>query len=381
MNSDEISKYMHLYREMRSDIVSGVYKTGSKLPSKRNMAAERNVSVITVEHAYEMLADEGYITAKEKSGYYVEFSDESFFAGDSGEVRRDNLPNGQGADESNLQDIPDTEEDITETDYPPAQGESTEDTTISFASYARTARHVMSMYGESVLERSPGFGVEKLREAIAAYLRRSRGITVSRDRIIIGSGAESLYGLIVKVFGRRIRYGIEDPSYMKIAQVYASEGVKTEKLRLGRDGIESDELWKSDASVLHITPYRSFPSGVTASASKRREYLRWSETKDSYIIEDDFESEFSPLRKPEETLFSLDSGGRVIYVNTFTRTIGPFVRMAYMVIPDRLMGLFNEKVGFLSCPVPVYDQYIVAELIETGNFERHINKVRRQRRG
>lgn len=362
MNSDEISKYMHLYREMRGDIVSGVYKTGSKLPSKRNMAAERNVSVITVEHAYEMLADEGYISAREKSGYYVEFTDESFFAGDL--VGREGSVTCQHA-----------------ADNPHPEGDVGEDTTISFASYARTARHVMSMYGESVLKRSPGFGVEKLREAIAAYLRRSRGIAVSPERIIIGSGAESLYGLIVKVFGRRIRYGIEDPSYMKIAQVYASEGVRTEKLRLGHDGIESDELWKSEASVLHITPYRSFPSGVTASASKRREYLRWSEAKDSYIIEDDFESEFSPLRKPEETLFSLDGGGRVIYVNTFTRTIGPFVRMAYMVIPDRLMGLFNQKIGFLSCPVPVYDQYIVAELIETGNFERHINKVRRQRRG
>lgn len=373
MGTEETQKYMNLYREIRENIVNGVYSLGSKLPSKRNMAAERNVSVITVEHAYEMLAEEGYIVAREKSGYFVEFSDDSFFAGRGAEVTGGG-PVARGADRSGRTGMP------AGLYGAPEAGTDMQGAALSFATYARTARHVMSTYGERILERSPGYGTEVLREAIAAYLRRSRSLAVDKELVVIGSGAEYLYGLIVKALGRDLPYGIEDPSYMKIAQVYAAEGATVRKLKLGRDGIESRALWQSDAGALHITPYRSFPSGVTASASKRREYLRWSEEKDSYIIEDDFESEFSPLRKPEETLFSLDRGGRVIYVNTFTRTIGPFVRVAYMVIPAGLRELFQEQIGFYACTVPVLDQYIVAELIANGSFERHINKVRRKRK-
>ncbi|MCR5278372.1 MAG: PLP-dependent aminotransferase family protein, partial [Lachnospiraceae bacterium] len=137
---------------------------------------------------------------------------------------------------------------------------------------------------------------------------------------------------------------------------------------------------KTGAGVLHITPYRSFPTGVTATATKKAEYLRWSVERKGLIIEDDFESEFTPSRKAEDTLFSMDREGKVIYVNTFTRTIGTFVRCAYMVIPERLSDLFEKKIGFYSTSVPTLEQLILAELIDNGDFVRHINRVRRQRR-
>ena len=156
--------------------------------------------------------------------------------------------------------------------------------------------------------------------------------------------------------------------------------MKPELLHLGDDGIESEFLWQTEAKVLHITPYRSFPTGVTASAAKKAEYLKWSVEKDGIIIEDDFESEFTPSRKAEETLYSLDKNDRVIYVNTFTRTVGPYVRAAYMVIPKALEKVFSDKIGFYSCTVPVMEQYVLAELIENGDFVRHINRVRRKRR-
>lgn len=352
------SKYIALYEQIRRDIVAGVYAAGCKLPSKRNMAEEMNVSVITVEHAYGLLVDEGYVSAEEKRGYFVIYDAESVFP--VGEHVPHSLKNeGLPAENEGLR-IP----------FP----------LLSPPLYMRLSRKVMSAHSGEIFEKSPRFGVERLRKSIAAYLRRSRGIRAEASQIVIGAGAEYLYGMIVKALGRRIVYGIENPSYQNIRKVYEAEGADLKMLPLGKNGIESAELWRADVKVLHITPYRSFPTGVTASASKKHEYIRWCNEKKTIIIEDDFESEFSPSRKPEETLFAMNNGQNVIYVNTFTRTIGPFIRAAYMVIPEDMTGLFNERIGFYSCPVPTPEQYILAELIENGDFERHLNRVRRSRR-
>ena len=353
-------RYMNLYEQVRRDIIEGRYEKGSKLPSKRVMAESMGVSVITVEHAYELLDEEGYITPKQKSGYFVTFDDSDVYLTDT----KDSLPYIKKTAQSMV-----TSDDNKE-------GEPA----ISPSLYAKTVRRVLSEYPYEIMSRSPMNGVERLRVVIADYLGRGRRMKVSPDEIVIGAGAEYLYGLIVRTFTRDVIYGIESPSYQKIQKVYESDGARLELLKLGSDGIDSGALWKTKADVLHITPYRSFPSGVTASASKKREYLKWADKKDAIIIEDDFESEFTPSRKPEETLFSLDREGRVIYVNTFTRTIGSYVRIAYMVIPKRLKERLEKKVGFYECPVPALDQYVIASLIENGDFERHINRVRRYNR-
>lgn len=364
--------YLALYERVRDDIITGVYPHSKKLPSKRNMADDYKVSVITVEHAYELLEEEGYIVSKEKCGYYVIYDpDKQFPVSVSTSDKSINTKDTRPKNEIDLQSgIKNNNETVKR---------EAEDG-MSYASYSRTVRKVLSQYGESIMERSPGFGCRFIREAISKYLSRSRRIQVDPRRIIIGSGAEYLYGLIIKVLGHRIVYGIESPSYRKIAFIYESEGVKTQALSLTVDGIESKELWAADIQALHITPYRSYPSGVTASASKKHEYLKWCNEKNAIIIEDDFESEFSPSRKPEETVFYLNKGKNVIYVNTFTRTIGPFLRVAYMVVPEELIASFEKKVGFLACTVPTPEQYVIAELLENGEFERHINRVRRKKR-
>lgn len=350
-------RYLKIYEQVREDIIKGRYPVGTKLPSKRVMADAMGMSVITVEHAYELLSDEGYIVPKQKSGYYVSFDDSDIYTG----VESAAVPAF-----SHRQQVS-------------GQGESNEPV-FSYSIYAKTVRKVLTEFEEYLMQKSPKNGMFELRSAIAWYLLRSRRLKISPDQIIIGAGAEYLYGLIVQTFGRDVLYGVESPSYQKIAKVYSAGGARLKMLRLGNDGIESDELWNSNVKILHITPYRSFPSGVTASASKKREYLRWSRKNGGYIIEDDFESEFTPSRKPEETIFSLDEEGRVIYVNTFTRTIGSHARCAYMVLPENLIGEFAGKTGFYECPVPTLDQLVIASLIDSGDFERHINKVRRYNR-
>ena len=360
-------KYITIYESIKNDILTGIYPYMSKLPSKRVTADRFGTSLVTVEHAMELLMEEDYIRTKERSGYYISYEEGKMWGVGGKSVKR---PGGDmrradgGLYSQRAQERP-------------AQPE---ESGFSFPLYARTVRKILTDYGESVFERSPAFGHGILREAVSQYLLKSRHINADEDQIIIGSGAEYLYGLIVRAFGREIIYGLENPSYEKIGYVYRSEGVRCRLLNLGNDGIESNALWKSDVNVLHITPYRSYPSGVTATASKKHEYLKWCNEKNAIIIEDDFESEFSPSRRPEETVFYLNHGKNVIYVNTFTKTIGSFIRTAYMVLPENLVPLFNERMSYCACTVPTPEQYVISELIDSGEFERHINRVRRKKR-
>ena len=340
---------MQLYEQLRKDITNFIYKYGDKLPSKRTLADEALTSVITVEHAYGILCDEGYVEAKERSGYFVTYRESDF------------VPIA----ESEVNDIPSLHNHFHSNEFP-------------FSVLAKTMRNVISKYGENILIKSPNAGCFELRKAIADYLARSKGINVTYSQIIIGSGAEYLYGLIVQFLGRDKIYALENPSYEKIHSIYKSNGAECDLLKLGKDGILTSHLSKTKASVLHITPFRSFPSGITASASKRNEYINWATDRNAVIIEDDFNSEFTVSTKNEDTVFSLEPDRSVIYVNTFTKTIAPSMRIGYMVLPKDLVNEFFNKMGFYACSVPVFEQYVLAEFISKGDFERHINRTRRK---
>ena len=343
--------YLALYESLRDEILSGFRPRGSRLPSRRSLARDRGVSEITVDHGIELLCEEGYAEARPRSGVFVTYRDGGgFSAPTEAAVPADPAPRPENRD------------------------------TFPFPTLAKVMRRVLSDYGESLMVKPPNTGCEALREALRSYLARNRGIRVTREQIVIGSGAEYLYGLVVEMLGRDQIWGLESPSYEKIERVYRSRGVRCDLLPLGRDGIVSEALQATCASVLHITPFRSFPSGITASASKRQEYLRWVSEPDRFIVEDDYESEFSLLRKPEETVFAATQMQNVIYLNTFSRTVSPSMRVGYMVLPEKLLSLFREKVGFYSCSVPAFEQIVLAELLNNGEFERHINRVRRRER-
>ncbi len=343
--------YLQLYKHIRDDIILENYPYNTKLPSKRSLAEETGVSTITVEHAYSLLCDEGYVESRERSGFIVIFRKRDGFAA-TVELHAEHTSH---------------QSDIGLPDFP-------------LSVLSKTMRKVLTNRGDLLLEKSPNCGSMELREAIRHYLARNRGIKVDTEQIVIGSGSEYLYGLIVELLGRHRTYAIESPSYKKIEQVYKAAEITYDSLPLTDSGIDSKALFDSWADVLHTTPYRSYPSGVTATASKRHEYIRWSEQNDRYIIEDDFESEFSVSAKPSETLFALSHNDNVIYLNTFSKTISPSFRIGYMVLPKHLVKEFETKLGFYSCTVPTFMQYVLTELINNGDFERHINRVRRNKR-
>ena len=362
-------KYMQLYRKLREEIESGAWSYGARLPSKRTLAEENGVSVVTVQHTMGLLCDEGYAESRERSGYYVIYRAGDFYA--LPEEKKPGMPA------------------LSRPAKPSAAGGTRKDAEAQEVSgdvphfppsvLARTMRRVMAEHGEKLLIKPPNSGLPELKEALSAYLMRSRGIRADARQIVIGSGAEYLYGVVVQLLGRERLYALEDPSYEKIRRVYEMNGARTELLAMGEDGILSSALEKSRAGVLHVTPYNSYPSGVTASASKRAEYVRWARERGAYVVEDDYDSEFTLLSKPEDTLFSLDPS-RCLYLNTFSRTVAPSLRAGYLLLPEALVPVYEERSGFISCTVPVFEQYLLAELIGSGDFERHINRVRRQRR-
>ncbi len=346
------SAYIQLYELLRLDICNGTYSYGTKLPSKRILAEETALSVITVSHAYEILCDEGYVEAKEKSGYFVSYKSQDFYS--HSESQGFSLPVNQQLHN--------------------AKGE------FPYSVLAKTMRKVMADYSDKILVKSPNRGCAQLQSAISAYLARSNGIHIRPEQIIIGAGAEYMYSLIVQLLGKENIFALENPSYDKIKRVYEAHSVECDMLKMGKNGIKTEELERTKAKVLHITPFNSFPSGITANASKRQEYISWAKKRSGFIIEDNFDSELTVSTKNEDTVFSLCDTDCVIYLNTFSQTIAPSMRAGYMLLPESLIEDFERKIGFYSCTLPVFEQLVLAELINNGDFERHINRIRRKKR-
>ena len=349
--SSTVPAYLQLYRLLVEDIVSGRRAFGDRLPSKRMIAEETGVSVITAEHAIALLCEEGYAETRLRSGTFVAYKGEDFPGGAAAAPR---------TGESSAA-VPRTSE-------------------FPFTVLARTMRRVLQDYGEKILVKSPSRGCPELIREICLYLGRSRGFRVAPSRVVVGSGAEYLYGLIVQLLGTDAPYAIEDPSYGRIRDVYEAMGARCRPLPLTPEGIATESLENTDARILHVTPFNSYPSGITATISKKHEYLRWARRRGGILIEDNYDSELNVSRKPEEPLCAMEPDADVIYLNTFSRTVAPSMRIGYMILPENMTAAFDEKLGFYSCTVPVFDQYVLAELLRSGDFERHINRVRRRRR-
>ena len=251
-----------------------------------------------------------------------------------------------------------------------------------FSVWARLTRRVLTERGEELLRATPHSGIPELRRAIARYLYRSRGISASPEQIVVGAGTEYLYNLLVQLLGREWVYGLEDPGYSKAERVYTLNGAKCVFLSVDRQGVTGEEVEQSGCQVLHISPNHQFPTGAVTPISRRQGLLRWAqEREERYIIEDDYDSEFRFTGRPIPTLQSIDSIGKVIYVNTFSRTLAPSLRIGYMVLPRPLLETYRERLGFYSSTVPAIEQYTLALFLEEGCFERHLNRMRTFYRG
>ncbi len=344
--------YVKLYEKLKSDIVSGKYRAGEKLPSKRALAERLGTSVITVENAYSQLIAEGYVTARQRSGYYVQYSGDVF-----------DIPAAKPYEEQSP---------MTETISPDPP-----DSDFPFTVWARLMRSVILEKGTRLLSPVRSKGAEELRRAVSGYLYRARGLNVPPEQIIIGAGTDYLYNLLIQLLGRDRIYGIENPGYTKLAKIYRLNGAEYKYIPLDDEGMMASELYREGVTAAHISPAHHFPTGIVMPISRRRAIMEWA-GDGRFIIEDDYDSEFRWSTKPLPTMFGMDTQSSVIYINTFSQTIAPSVRISYMCLPERLCGLWEEKLGFYACPVASFEQYTLAKFISEGYFERHINRSKKR---
>ena len=339
------------------------------MPSKRSFAKNLGISVITVENSYAQLQAEGYIYSKPKSGFYV--------ADISGMVEKRTVTPKEKvikAGERTISRKAGMQKNNYIADF---VTNHTKPENFPFSIRAKLMREVISAREDELMETSPSGGSMELRTAIAEYLRQFRNMTVEPEQIIIGAGTEYLYTLLIQLLGRDDIYAVEDPGYRKLSQIYESNGVEYRFIPMDYKGMIIPELEKSGAEVVHITPSHHFPTGIVSPVSRRYELIAWATDADNrYIIEDDYDSELRLEGKPIPTMQSMDVAEKVIYMNTFTKTLSSTIRISYMVLPPHLLQRFRDRLSFYSCTVSNFEQYTLAQFITQGYYERHINRMR-----
>lgn len=348
--SPGVPLYEALYRCIRQDILSGNLKAGEKLPSKRALSQHLELGKTTVEAAYAQLLAEGFITSREKVGFFVEAVERPVTIA-AASARTVSEPE------------PKLIMDLT------ANGTGH----FPFSVWSRLQREVILDYDRRLLLPLPNQGVQELRQAIADHLAAFRGMSIDPENILIGAGTDFLYNLLIQLLGRDKTYAVEEPGYGKIRKIYAAGGVQCISAPMDGSGVVPSAL--ENAQVLHISPSHHFPTGLVTPLSRRQELLAWAGTE-NWIIEDDYDSEFRFNSHPLPAMQSL-APERVIYINSFSKSLAPSIRISFMVLPARLMAEFRQKLGFYGCTVPSFEQYTLSRFLSQGHFEKHINRMRR----
>lgn len=425
------SRYDYLYRCIRHDIAHGNILPDEKLPSKRALARNLGVSVITVEAAYAQLIAEGYVRAEERRGYFAcELSPVARGGRQGGARNRGNArtsgvsggaagqrgfafegatgrhaasPDSEAAQSPaasparrlaslrfpahTLGDSPFSDSAGDPMTFVPSSGAAAT-ALFPYQTWARVMRRTLTEESSATLaEAALAAGSPRLRQAIASYLREYRGMEVPAERIVIAAGSQTLYQLIVQLLGRERTFATECPGYPLLERMYDAQGARCASVPLAAGGIDVAALSESGASVAHVMPAHQFPTGVVMSAAHRRDLLNWSRMdaarafssdgpRGRFIIEDDYDAEFRMSGRPIAPLASVDVAGRVIYLNSFTKSLGAAFRIAYMALPEDLAAQFELKLSFYSNTVSPLEQLALARFIEQGHYERHVNRLR-----
>lgn len=340
--------YMQIYEYFKNEIINGTYKANTKLPSKRNLAKEYKISLNTVDNAYSKLLEEGFIYSKERQG---------FFVSDVGELYvLDNKPVHITKEEENI-----------EYDFS-YSGVSDE---FPYKVFKKISSNIFD--NKDILEKVDYQGYLPLRTQISEYLDKSRGFKADPSQIVISSGSEYLFQIIFKLISGK--FGIEDPGYNMLYNIMDTNDINYEFISVDENGMDLEKLKKSKSDFCVITPAHQFPTGVIMNMQRRVELLNMKKIK--YVIEDDYDSEFKYSKRPVPALKSIDVNDKVIYIGSFSKSISPSFRVSFMVLPFDLVEKYNKIFKFFICPVSIMVQKMLTTFIETGEFEKHLNRMRK----
>ncbi|WP_214716454.1 PLP-dependent aminotransferase family protein [Exiguobacterium sp. s151] len=348
--------YEQLYLHIRQAIVDDTLTTGTKLPSKRKLGEFLDVSQTTVELAYAQLLAEGYIESLPRKGFYVLPQEELY-------VRRGS---------SVIEPLP--VKKTYEFDLYPSQIDTT---AFPFERWRRHLKQVVSEEHHDLLSLGSVQGDFVLRQEIATYLYHSRGVHCSPEQIVVGSGTEQLLPQLLELLPDTTTFGIEDPGYPLTRQLFAHQRRTFIPIPVDESGVRVDLVEQASIDALYVTPAHQFPTGTILSVSRRQRLLNWASERQTYVIEDDYDSEFRYSGKPIPSLQSMDQNERVVYLSTFSKSLMPSLRIGYMVLPPPLLNRYRERYRHFTCSVPRFEQHTLAEFMATGDFEKHLNRMRK----
>lgn len=351
--------YEQIYEQIKHQIQMGDLPQKTKLPSARKLAAYLDVSRNTVDFAYGQLAAEGYIESRPRSGFYVCQVEE--LAALDIHVETEEVRGG----EKKAQMPYDFSPSGTDMEYFP------------YHVWRKLLKEIMINDNSELFQKGDPQGDYELRRSIMYYLRQSRGVHVHASQIVIGAGMENLLFLLRQTFGKKRVVGLENPVYTNACGILRELGFGIRPVAMDHNGLNVDDLRKTDADLAYVTPAHQYPTGVIMPAGRRGQLLRWAREKEErYIIEDDYDSEFRYHGKPIPALQGLDSSEKVIYMGTFSRAIAPAIRVGYIVLPPKLLDLYHKNVTAFSCSVSRIDQKVLTLFLSEGHFERHLNRMR-----
>lgn len=350
------SKYKFLYLAIKEDILNGKLLPNEQLPSKRNFAKHLGMSHITIENAYNQLIIEGYIYSIEKKGYFVSELIQHFINKPSEFIYE------KIEEERYIIDLKTT---------------SVSFETFPYNTWTKLTREVLQNHPKNVLRRCEHRGTTELITAIAYHLKSFYNMDVHPSQIVVGAGTEYLYSMLIQLFMHDKIYALEDPTHVSISNIYQRNSIKTKHIPLDDCGIKVINLEKSKANIVHVSPAHQYPTGITMPISRRLELLNWAQNNDGYIIEDDYDSEFRLDGSPIPSLFQTDNNQRVIYINTFSKTLSPSFRISYLILPLSLIDKYQNAYNSYACSVSTFDQLILARFIQDNYFERHLQRTKK----
>ncbi len=348
--------YQNLYLQVRDEIYSGRLKAGMRLPSIRQMTKDSGVSRTTVETAYEQLCADGLVTCVPQSGYYV-----------------NEMPQRQPEPVWMTPENPEPKAPVRY-DF---SGHTLDKDSFDFDIWRRISRAVMSQkedffgYGQTQ-------GEYALRFQIVKYLSAGRGVYARPENVVISAGIQSLLSILCEMFDKKeMQIAFEDPGFRKGFRIFEDHGYQSVFISGGSTGIDLQELRRSNANMLYLSPSHSFPYGVSMPHQQRVALMQWARECEAVVFEDDYDGELRYSGKPLATLSSLDNDGRVIYLGTFSKLLPPSIRISYAVLPDRMLSLYQAIAEQYNQTSSTMEQLTMARFMEEGRLERQVRRLRR----
>lgn len=375
-NAGKLPLYEYLYHCIRRDIAHGVLPAHTRLPGKRRLAANLGVSVNTVQRALELLLAEGFIYSAERKGYFVEALDYHIKPDIRGE--HDALDAYDALAAREARETTPLEMPHAPVPHKQQQQQKTSLELFPVSLWHKCMREALMLPHNELLQALPFKGLLALREALARSLYETRALSVSPHNIVIGAGSELQFEQLLWVLGANTRLVFQKPGYTKLAAIARGRGVSWEGIEARENALDIEQLERMNANAIRVTPANLFPSGAVMPIKERIKLFTWANKQPSrIIIEDDYDSELRYGSKPFAPLFAEDVRGRVVYMNTFSKTLAPSFRISYMILPDDLLKRYECLFADFSSTVSSFEQYALARFIDQGFFERHVFRLRK----